>query len=95
MEIIDSSLIAMFKAPAMPAPERSLGARRRKSGTLEVAPRAARRLSLALAPTNAPEPGRNALAGAKVEAHSSAAANAATQPRIAVFRQVKTGDPDS
>jgi hypothetical protein len=81
VEIIDSSLMAICRAFATPADVRSFG-RRRKSGTREAELRAARRVSLELAPTKAPEPGRNAEAGASSDAHSTAAEKAATETRI-------------
>lgn len=81
VEIIDSSLMAICRAFATPADVRSLG-RRRKSGTCDAELRAARRVSLELAPTKAPELGTNAEAGASSDAHSTAAEKAATETRI-------------
>ena len=81
VEIIDSSLMAICRALATPAPVRSLGSRR-KSGTCDAVLRAARRESLLLAPTKAPEPGRNAAAGAASDAQSTAAEKAAIETRI-------------
>jgi hypothetical protein len=79
---MDSSLMAILRALATCAEVRSFGSRR-KSGTCETDPRAARRLSLALAPANALDPGRNASVGARMQVHMTAhAANAATETFI-------------
>ena len=74
---VEASLIAICRALVTPAEVRSLGTRR-KSGTCETELRAARRLTLALTPTNAPEPGRKASDGASSEAQRDAA-KAATE----------------
>jgi len=74
---VEASLIAICRALVTPAEVRSLGTRR-KSGTCETELPAARRLTLALAPTNAPEPGRKASDGARSEAQRDAA-KAATE----------------